>query len=95
MAAIIIERKCETCSGTGTITKYGQSPYTCPSCFGATKLPFADSDELDARLSALALPTNVFRSHVVWEATDLTEYQALTEAQKEIVERILRELDLL
>jgi len=51
MAAIKIYRKCERCNGTGIITGYDLPPATCPDCEGASKMLFADSDELDERLS--------------------------------------------
>lgn len=53
MSAIGINRKCERCSGIGVITAYGETPTVCPDCSGTGKMPFADSAELDTRLSDL------------------------------------------
>ena len=80
-----MEITCSVCGGSGTYD--GES---CARCGGdGSRGTSGILERLEAHLLAHVLPTNVFRSHVVWEATDLTEYQALTEAQQENYNKIV------
>lgn len=77
---ISVNQKCHKCSGTGTWTiEYDSETQeyisvTCPDCSGSGRLELAIVDSL--------MPDNVFYSYQVFEATDLSEYNALTDAQK-------------
>lgn len=51
--AVEIFRSCEGCSGTGTVTKFGVAPYTCPDCEGSGKMLFSDSDDLSDKLDEI------------------------------------------
>ena len=74
MAEIRVQRRCSRCLGTGTDSD-NQPPGSCTVCGGDGWL---DHDKIN--FTDLLLPTNVFHSHIVWEATDTTEYQALSDA---------------
>ena len=80
-----MEITCSACSGTGTY-----DDESCARCGGdGARETIGILERLDAYLLAHVLPTNVFRSHAIWEATDSTEYQALTEAQQENYNKIV------
>ena len=74
MTTLRIQPKCGRCLGPG-IDDGGFEPESCTACGGDGWL---EGSQID--VSTLELPTNVFRSHVIWEATDTTEYQALSDA---------------
>lgn len=78
---IKIYQKCNKCSGTGMWSVEQGVDVTCPDCAGAKRLELCEIDSV--------FTDNVFHSYKVFEATDLTEYNALTDAQKERYQLIL------
>ena len=46
--------------------------------------------DTETKVDALALPTNVFWSYRIWEATDLTEFTALSAENKDAYRGIVR-----
>lgn len=72
----ITQETCNTCGGDGEIEAHG---FHATTRYGVVDL-HNNIANLNTKLDALALPTNVFHSHKIWEATDTTEYQALSDA---------------
>lgn len=72
----IISEKCFKCNGSGiwlNITDGGEIPVNpCPVCNGTGK----------TKLFSVDLPDGVVESYEVLQATDQTEYNSLTDAQK-------------
>lgn len=99
MALLEIHRTCELCNGVGEVHPHGESTTTtCPACGGSGKMPFAESVLLDERLQAIedkidvltTLPVNIFYSYKIWEATNLTEFMALSDANKDSYRGLVR-----
>ena len=80
---------CGQCGGTGqesiTTTDENGDPVvtqeTCRKCLGAGSVITSVLDDL--------LPDDVFHSYIVFEATDLTEYSALSSGNKETYQLLL------
>ena len=71
---------CSDCKGTGIYDKPGdQSPASCALCDGEGYLT----------TYFLSLPSNVFYSNEILEELDTTEYNALSDAQKDGVKILL------
>jgi len=73
---------CPTCGGNSVY-----EDKICPTCHGEGALPaqgFAGRSfaELKTSIDDILTPSLVFRSYLIVEALDTTEYNALTDAQK-------------
>ena len=78
-----IKKPCYNCSGGGTVTTYDgeqvPSEVECPVCAGEGTLEFAE----------IELEEGVYATYKISEATDATEYNALTDGQKAVYHIIL------
>lgn len=77
---------CNTCNGSGEVSAAGTHSIT--EAY-VTELN-SKIIEIENKVDALALPTNVFFSHKIWEATDVTEFAALSEANKDSYRGLVR-----
>lgn len=66
-----ISRKCYNCSGTGTVSGGGG----CPVCSSIGRIDFAEVGATDE-------VSYIFPTHKISDATDATEYAALSDGNK-------------
>lgn len=72
---MIITRPCERCNGTGEVDNPpgGDIPdITCPDCDGEAKLPFAEIEDIDTRLTDIKDRIDSIIAEQASQRTDLT-----------------------
>ena len=85
---------CYTCEGTG---EYPPGT-TCPTCggsgeiigVGVHEITQAYVEEINTKVATIALLSNIFRSYLILECLDETEYDALSESNKTSLQFLLQ-----